>query len=216
MSIHIWGIDAVMRDFARRFAKLGYVTIVPGLMDRSNPPNGDGIPSSGIQPFFAPFGKVFSDGYCHRRPACRLRLGSYQDRARQDRDLRKLRGRDARPPWRSPPTRVTRPRRSATAAPRFDRSNTQPPPPGSLDWTQKVSADVIGSYGGADQEHPGRYDHPGLRDVQAAPRPKVYPDAPHAYLDDTRDSYRPEAATDTWARMTAWYGKYLAYGLTRR
>ena len=30
MSAHIWGVDAQYRDLARRFAKLGYITIAPG------------------------------------------------------------------------------------------------------------------------------------------------------------------------------------------
>ena len=37
----------------------------------------------------------------------------------------------------------------------------------------------------------------------------VYPDAKHGFLDDERASYNPAAATDAFAKMTAWYGKYL-------
>jgi carboxymethylenebutenolidase len=29
---------------------------------------------------------------------------------------------------------------------------------------------------------------------------KVYPGAPHAFFNDTRESYRPEAAKDAWER----------------
>ena len=38
---------------------------------------------------------------------------------------------------------------------------------------------------------------------------KVYPGAPHGFFNDTRESYRPEAAKDAWERVLAFYGRYL-------
>ncbi|HHW86074.1 MAG TPA: dienelactone hydrolase family protein [Chloroflexi bacterium] len=38
----------------------------------------------------------------------------------------------------------------------------------------------------------------------------IYAGAPHAFFNDTRESYRPEAAADAWQRMLAWFEKYLA------
>jgi carboxymethylenebutenolidase len=38
---------------------------------------------------------------------------------------------------------------------------------------------------------------------------KVYPGAPHAFFNDTRQTYRPEAAKDAWARTLQFYSKYL-------
>ena len=38
---------------------------------------------------------------------------------------------------------------------------------------------------------------------------QVYDGAPHAFFNDTRDSYRPEAAADAWQRVLAWFEKYL-------
>jgi len=43
LCAHIWGVDSQYRDLARRFAKLGYIAIAPGIFDRSNPPSGDGV-----------------------------------------------------------------------------------------------------------------------------------------------------------------------------
>jgi carboxymethylenebutenolidase len=38
---------------------------------------------------------------------------------------------------------------------------------------------------------------------------KVYPGAPHAFFNDTRASYRPEAAKDAWKRTLKFYARYL-------
>jgi carboxymethylenebutenolidase len=38
---------------------------------------------------------------------------------------------------------------------------------------------------------------------------KIYPGAPHGFFNDTRESYRPEAAKDAWQRVLAFHGKYL-------
>ena len=38
---------------------------------------------------------------------------------------------------------------------------------------------------------------------------KVYPGAPHAFFNDTRPSYRPQAAKDAWERALSFLGKSL-------
>ncbi len=38
---------------------------------------------------------------------------------------------------------------------------------------------------------------------------QIYEGAPHAFFNDTRESYRPEAAADAWQRMLAWFERYL-------
>ena len=37
----------------------------------------------------------------------------------------------------------------------------------------------------------------------------VYPNAPHGFFCDERDSYRPEAAADAWRRLTGFLGRHL-------
>jgi carboxymethylenebutenolidase len=36
----------------------------------------------------------------------------------------------------------------------------------------------------------------------------IYPNAPHGFHADYRDSYRKEAAEDGWKRLQAWFKKY--------
>jgi carboxymethylenebutenolidase len=38
----------------------------------------------------------------------------------------------------------------------------------------------------------------------------IYPDTPHAFFNDTRDSYRAGPAADAWQRMLAWFQRYLS------
>ncbi len=41
---------------------------------------------------------------------------------------------------------------------------------------------------------------------------RTYPDAPHAFFNDTRETYRPEAAKDAWERVLAFFGRHLKSG----
>ena len=38
---------------------------------------------------------------------------------------------------------------------------------------------------------------------------RIYPDTPHAFFNDTRPSYRPEAARDAWGRTLAFFADAL-------
>lgn len=39
---------------------------------------------------------------------------------------------------------------------------------------------------------------------------QVYAGAPHSFFNDTRESYRPEAAADAWQRTLAWFEQHLS------
>ncbi len=40
--MHVWGVDASIRDIVRRYAKAGFAAIAPDLYARFGAPNGDG------------------------------------------------------------------------------------------------------------------------------------------------------------------------------
>lgn len=48
-----------------------------------------------------------------------------------------------------------------------------------------------------------------LADLHKAAEVKVYPGAPHGFFCDQRDSYRADAATDAWGRLTAFLAQHL-------
>ena len=79
-----------------------------------------------------------------------------------------------------------------------------------LDFTDDFKAPVLGLYGGCDDPIP-------LDTIQATEarlktgceaartsRIQIYPDGPHAFFADYRDSYRADLASDAWHRCLAW------------
>jgi carboxymethylenebutenolidase len=206
MSAHIWGIDAQYRDMARRWAKLGYIVIGPGIFDRSNPPSGDGATDTAIMgPAVTALyagnhmtGDLLAGHAWIRSKAPKAKIGLYGNCMGGGIALQAAAG------------------NSNYAAVcelygyvRADRKTTEPPPDGAFAWAPTITAATIGFYGAQDASI-------AVPDVQAAfakiPAPHqviVYPDAAHAFLDDTRGGYRPGPAADAWSNMVAWYGKYL-------
>jgi carboxymethylenebutenolidase len=76
--------------------------------------------------------------------------------------------------------------------------------------SDSLLAPVLGLYGGADAAIPPA-DVDKLRSSLVAgdspSRVVVYPEAPHAFHADYRQSYRPADAADGWARMLAWFSE---------
>ena len=206
MSNHIWGVDAQYRDMARRLAKAGYIAIAPALFDRLNPPNGDApVDIAVFQPIAQAMyaagteqGDLAAAHAWVKGVASGGKVGIYGNCMGGGIALQAL---------------VGNPRFAAASVlygyVRADRKTSQPPPADAFAWASKVTAAVIGSYGADDKSI-------GWDDVQAAfgafggPHDvKLYPDAAHGFLDDTRSSYRSGPAADAWARQMAWFGKYL-------
>ncbi len=68
----------------------------------------------------------------------------------------------------------------------------------------ELRAPVLGLYGGQDQGIPAADVEAMRAAVKAAGKPAeivLYPDAPHGFHADYRDSYREAAAQDGWARL---------------
>jgi carboxymethylenebutenolidase len=209
LAIHIWGVDAQYRDLARRFAKLGYIAIVPGLMDRSHVPSGDDTNDSA--PFRAAFAQMragttaFGDLLAARAwirdRAPRGKIGLYGNCGGGGLALQALVGNT-----------------DYDAAAilygfvRADRAASQPTPPAALAWAARVTTPVIGFYGLLDGSILTG-DVEAAYDLMRGPHDvTIYPDAAHAFFDDTRESYRPGPAADAWAKLTAWFGRYLTAG----
>jgi carboxymethylenebutenolidase len=72
-----------------------------------------------------------------------------------------------------------------------------------LERVAAIEARVLGLYGGEDARITATV--PALADAMAAAGKAftyhVYPEAPHAFFNDTRPTYRPEAARDAFARV---------------
>ncbi len=77
-----------------------------------------------------------------------------------------------------------------------------------IDLVKELKAPVLGLYGGKDQGIPlSDVDDmkSDLKGAQSKSDIVVYPDAPHGFHADYRQSYRKEAAEDGWKRMFEWF-----------
>ena len=73
-----------------------------------------------------------------------------------------------------------------------------------VDVAAALKAPVLGLYGGADNGIKPEHVEQMRQALKAAGRSDeivVYPDTPHAFFADYRESYRPEPAADGWKRM---------------
>jgi|SRR5579884_633586 len=91
-----------------------------------------------------------------------------------------------------------------------DKTANQPTFP--LDMAAQMRAPLLGHFGAEDQSIPAA-DVDRLREALKAHHKTaelyVYENAGHAFNNDTRESYRPEAAKLAWQRTLAWFDKYL-------
>jgi carboxymethylenebutenolidase len=86
-------------------------------------------------------------------------------------------------------------------------------PMGDLDQVKQLHGAIFGAYGGADQGIPReRVDalRQALESAGKQAEIKVYPGAPHSFFNDTRDSYRADAAQDAWAKSLALFRQQLS------
>ncbi len=77
-----------------------------------------------------------------------------------------------------------------------------------IDLVKELKAPVLGLYGGKDQGIPVSDVEDmqnDLRSAQSKSEIVIYPEAPHGFNADYRQSYRKEAAEDGWKKMLAWF-----------
>lgn len=210
---HIWGVDATMRDVARRFAKEGYIAIVPDLYTGTGAPSGDGLTDYKV---FLPFAQklveatVDSDivaaanfirGGAGGKPQKIAVMGFCMGGAitlRQAVDSASTFNAAA----------------VFYGKVRYDQfeNNEGPITPMALAYADEIATPLLGSWGARDtgilaadvNALDGR-----LLDLKKPHDIKVYPEAGHAFFDDTRASYVPSAAADAWIRTLAWFATYL-------
>jgi len=73
---------------------------------------------------------------------------------------------------------------------------------------KNAACPVLGLFGGADQGIPReKVDamEKGLKEAGKGAEVKTYPNAGHAFFNETRPSYSPEAAADAWKRVLSFF-----------
>jgi carboxymethylenebutenolidase len=86
--------------------------------------------------------------------------------------------------------------------------------PSPIDLVKNIKCPILGNYAGADMaisESDINLLKETLTKYGKVFDIKVYSGAPHAFFNDTRESYRPEAAEDAWKRTLGSFDRYLKY-----
>jgi len=84
--------------------------------------------------------------------------------------------------------------------------------PSPIDLVKNINCPILGNYAGEDRgitEADVSLLKDTLKKYGKTHDIKIYPGAPHGFFNDTRESYRPEAAKDAWQRVLNFYSKYL-------
>jgi carboxymethylenebutenolidase len=84
--------------------------------------------------------------------------------------------------------------------------------PSPIDRVKTIQCPILGNFAGADMaitEPDINLLKQTLTKYKKTFDIKTYPEAPHAFFNDTRESYRPEAAKDAWTRTLQFFNKYL-------
>lgn len=231
----IWGLDDHIRDVARRFAEQGYVTLAPDLY--TGPLREAMKPEkilAGMQLLRQAPPEVQRDpGLLRARlaelPAETARavetLADVMSPRRRESFARDLAGAVAylrgRPDVE--PSRVGSlgfcmggglSARLATLAPELRACvifyGENPP----LEAVPAIRAAVLGLYGGEDHRITDTVPELARAMAEAGRRFEyhVYPGAQHAFFNDTRPTYHPEAARDAWRRVLDFLGAELGAG----
>jgi len=207
----IWGVDAQLRDVVRRFAKQGYATIAPDLYTGLAAPNGDGATD------FAPYRDIAAklvDATVDADIAAAadyLRSAPFGKGARIGVTGFCMGG--------GITLRQAVDNKTLAAAVIFygkvrygTDGNAGPITPIALAYADELTVPLGGSWGGRDTSILAadvRALDAKLTDLRRPHNIKIYPDAGHAFFDDTRSSYVPAAATDAWTRTLIWFGQHL-------
>ncbi len=203
----IFGLNDHIKDVACRLAQAGYTALAPDLFTREGSPPS---PSEGFGPLMQFVGKIPDSQIMDD-----LKAGMRYLRGRPDSNGKVgvvgfcWGGRismllDANAP-------------DLNAAVAYygrisgDKSANQPAHP--IDLVEKMHAPLLGHFGAEDQGIPPSEAaklRSALKDHGQVAEIYVYEHAGHAFNNDTRESYRPEAAKLAWKRTLDWFARYLS------
>jgi carboxymethylenebutenolidase len=198
----IFGIHEHIKDLCRRLAKVGYLAVAPYLYEREGDVSGiESIPEIRAKVVLhVPDAQVMRD------------LDATVDWAAKDGgDTSRLAAAGfcwgGRIVWLYA-AHNARLKAGAAWYGRLAGTTTELQPKNPVDIAQDLHAPVIGLYGGRDAGIPLDTVEQMQAELRAANKPiyfNVYPDAEHGFNADYRPSYDPDAATDAWAKMLAFF-----------
>ncbi len=201
----IWGLNAHIRDVARRFARQGYVTLAPDLYTREGAPNLDINDRAAMMKFIADLsdGRVVGDleaGITYLNGQGMTRVGSMGFcmgglysylLATKSENLNAA---------------VTFYGRIAYA----EKTANKPDSP--VDLAGELKCPLLSNFGETDASIPMSYVENLRAGLAGSTQPwkvNVYPGAGHAFFNDTRPSFNAGAAADAGTEALRFFKKYL-------
>jgi len=209
----IWGVDAQLRDVARRLAKAGYVAIAPDLYSGLGAPSGDGANDFAV---FQPFAQKLDDYtvdrdlqqgalWIHRQGDSTAKVGVIGFCMGGSIALRQ--SVDSVAAYKAVSVFYGKVRYSASD------DNKGPIVPIDIAYAAAMGVPVVGSWGVRDTSilpDDVRALEARLTDLNKPHDFALYDGAGHAFFDDTRGSYVPTAANDAWQRTISWFRRFLS------
>jgi carboxymethylenebutenolidase len=203
----IFGVHEHIKDICRRFAKLGYLAVAPELFARQ----GDVSRLSNIQEIMPIVSKVPDAQVMSDLDAA---VAWAQKSGKGSADKLAITGFcwGGRIVWLYA---AHNPQLKAGVAwygrlvPSAEPNPLQPKQP--IDLVKELNAPVLGLYGGADAGIPSNTVERMQQTLKEASKPSeivLYPDTPHGFFADYRQSYRKEQAEDGWRRLIDWFKKH--------
>ncbi len=189
LCMAIWGVDDQLRDTIRRYAKAGYMCIAPDLYSRMGAPSGDGATDFSIfRPFAAKLQREQYDGdlkaaAMHLRgkaPSAKLGVSGFC----MGGHIALIQALDNADVF-------------VGVAPFYGAVKDIDP--------AKMTIPVCGSYGAKDTSIPEADVLAWAAALKVPHDVKIYPEAGHAFFDDTRSSYVASAAQDAWTRVQTFF-----------
>jgi len=194
--MHVWGVDATIRDTVRRYANAGFAAIAPDLYARFGAPNGDGATDYTI---FRPFSqKLDRQQYAGDIRAAAAWLAAKFPGTKTGITGFCMGGRIA----------------MLAATDNADVLLAVAPFYGPLKDVdpKELRVPVCGSYGARGTGIPPDEVRAFFAALTVPNDLRIYDDAGHAFFDDTRPSYVADAAADAWKRTIAFFETYLRGG----
>ncbi len=209
---HVWGVDAQLRDTVRRFAKEGYIALAPDLYSGLGAPNGDGSTDIAL---FRPFADKLSDDVVDADLAAAAAfISAGAGGARQKigvvgfcmgGSIALRQTVDSTGTFAAAAVFYGKVRYGTTG-------NNGAITPIALAYADRIGTPLCGSWGANDTSILAADVRALEARLQQTNKPhdvRVYDGAGHAFFDDTRASYGPNAASDAWTRTLAWFKQYL-------
>jgi len=193
LVMHEWGVDDLIRQTVRRFAKAGYTCIAPNLYARMNAPSGDGAADvEKFKPYITQLqrkqygGDLRASGLqlLAKAPNCKLGIAGFG-----------LGGHLA----------------LIQALDNSDVFDSVAPfygPIKDIDPTE-IHIPVCSSYGEKDASIPAEEVRAWRSALRVPNDVRVYPSSGHAFFDATRNMFVASAADDAWKRVCGFFKEHL-------